>query len=132
VEHNSKTIAPEVTVDYEIQLSYPDHIALLRDSSGVYTQGPRTGRGTSVELALAATVAIAIAQHYCEPLDNFFVAGHHHEQLSKGSVSVAWEGGVKDWVASWPDTDRAKTVAAQENVWFEAINGCTLAVRRGI
>lgn len=65
----------------------------------------RTGEGTSLELALAATVAIAVAQHYSEPRDSFFVAGYEHEQLREGAVSIAWEGGVYDWPFLWMQTE---------------------------
>lgn len=92
------------------------------------TSTPRYGDGTSLELAIASTVAIAIAMHYCEPIDSFFVAGHEHEGLRKDAVSVAWEGGPFEWTNDWPETDRAKSVAAELGVWFEAINGCILGV----
>ncbi len=92
------------------------------------TDGPRTGGGTSVELAKAATVALAIAKHYGESVCDFFVAGHEHEELSKGSVSVAWEGYVDSWAVEWPETDSARKVAQELNVWFEPVLGCILAV----
>jgi len=91
----------------------------------------RTGEGTTVELALAATVAIAVAKHYGEPRDSFFVAGHEHEELSKGSASVAWEGGVYDWPFIWAQTPEAVQLARELDVHFDAINGCILAVLQG-
>jgi hypothetical protein len=91
---------------------------------------PRHGVGTSLELALAATVAIAVATYFREPRDSFFVAGHEHEQLSKGSVSVAWEGGFYDWPHLWSQSDEARAVGKELGVWFEPINGCALAVIR--
>lgn len=94
------------------------------------TDSVRTGEGTSLELALAATVAIAVAKYFREPRENFFVAGHEHEQLSKGSVSVAWEGGFYDWPQLWSQSDEARTLGKELLVWFEPINGCTLAVIR--
>lgn len=93
------------------------------------TDGPRTGEGTSLELAKAATVALALAAHYGESPAEFFVAGHGHEGLAKGSVSVAWEGFVDSWAVGWPQTDSAREVADDLGVWFEPIRGCILAVR---
>lgn len=90
--------------------------------------GPRTGDGTSLELAKAATVAFAIARHYGESAADFFVAGHEHEELDKGSVSVAWEGYVDGWAVAWPQTESAKAVADELGVWFEARLGCILLV----
>jgi hypothetical protein len=92
------------------------------------TDSVRTGEGTSTELALAATVAIAVAEYFREPRENFFVAGHEHEQLSKGSVSVAWEGGFYDWPHLWSQSDEARAVGKELGVWFEPINGCALAI----
>lgn len=98
-------------------------------STAIYPNGPKTGEGTSTELALAATVALAVAMYYCADATEFFVAGHEHEGLSKGSVSVAWESGI-EWVYDWPHSDRAHQLREELNIWFEPINGCILAVHR--
>lgn len=90
--------------------------------------GPRTGEGTSLELAIGATVALAVAKTYSEPIQEFFVAGHRHEGLSKGSVSVALEGGPYEWTITWPETADGKACADEYNLWFEPINNCILAV----
>jgi hypothetical protein len=95
------------------------------------TDSVRTGDGSSLELALAATVAIAIAKYYREPWDSFFVAGHEHEELPKGSCSVAWEGGLYDWPYLWAQTPEAGQLARELDVHFDAINGCILAVLQG-
>lgn len=113
----------------EIKISLPEHTAYVRDSgTGLYSQGPRTGEGSSLELAKAATVALAAARHYGADVTEFFVAGHGHEELPKGAVSVAWEGGVYDWPYEWSETDSARALAAEYAFFFEAINGCVLAV----
>lgn len=70
--------------------------------------GPKTGEGTGLELAIAATVAHAIAATYDESVRDFFVAGHKHEGMTKGSVSVAWEGFVYDWAIDWPRPSRPR------------------------
>lgn len=95
------------------------------------TDSVRTGEGTSTELALAATVAIAVANHYSEPRDSFFVAGHEHEQLRKGAVSIAWEGGVYDWPFLWMQTEQARALEKELNVHFEALTSWGLAVFPG-
>lgn len=92
---------------------------------------PRFGEGTSLELAIASTVAHAVAKHYGESVTDFFVAGHEHEELPKGSVSVAWEGYVDSWAIDFPDTDAARALAVELNVWFEPVLSCILAVHRG-
>jgi hypothetical protein len=92
------------------------------------TEAPKTGEGTKRELAKATTVATAVAEFYGTPLSDFFVAGHEHEGLTRGSVSVAWEGGVYDWPYQWSQTGAAREVENLLGVWFEAINGCILAV----
>ena len=91
---------------------------------------PRTGDGTKTELALATAIARAIALTFGESLADFFVAGHEHEGLSKGSVSVAWEGGEYNWTIDWPDSAEAKAIAQRRKIWFEPINGCILAVHK--
>lgn len=58
----------------------------------------------------------------------FVTADHTHEGLSVGSASVNWAGGPEQWTIGWSQTDAAKAVAEQLGVWFEAINGNTLAV----
>ena len=93
--------------------------------------GPRTGDGTSLELSIAATVAHAIAKHYDEPVTDFFVAGHEHEQLRKGAVSIAWEGGVYDWPFLWMQTEQARVLEKELNVHFEALTSWGLAVFPG-
>lgn len=91
----------------------------------------RTGDGTGTELALAATVAIAVAKHYSEPFSSFFVAGHEHEQLPKGGVSVAWEGGVDDWPYLWMQTREAGLLGRELDVHFDALTSWGLAVLQG-
>lgn len=95
------------------------------------TDSVRTGEGTTTELALAATVAIAVAKHFDEPRDSFFVAGHEHEQLRKGAVSIAWEGGVYDWPWIWMQTDGARALEKELGVHFEALTSWGLAVFPG-
>lgn len=95
------------------------------------TDSVRTGEGTTVELALAATVAIAVAKHFDEPRDSFFVAGHEHEELPKGAVSIAWEGGVYDWPWIWMQTDGAAALANELGVHFEALTSWGLGVFQG-
>lgn len=113
----------------EIKISLPECTAYVRDSdTGLYSQGPRYGEGTSLELAKAVTVALAVARHYGADVTEFFVAGHDHEELPKGAVSVAWEGGVYDWPDEWSQTDSAHALAAEYAFFFEPINGCVLAV----
>lgn len=113
---------------HEIKISLPEYTAYVRDSgTGLYSQGPRTGEGTSLELAKAATVALAVARHYGADVTDFFVAGHTHEELPQGAVSIAWEGDVYDWPYEWSQTASAKAVAAEYAFHFEAINGCILA-----
>lgn len=95
------------------------------------TDSVRTGEGTSTELAIAATVAIAVAKHFDEPRDSFFVAGHEHEELREGAVSVAWEGGVYDWPWIWMQTEGAKALEKELDVHFEALTSWGLAVFPG-
>jgi hypothetical protein len=96
------------------------------------TDSVRTGEGTSLELALAATVAIAVAEYFREPRASFFVAGHEHEQLPKGAVSIAWEGGGwDDWPWAWMQTPGAEALAKELNVHFEALTSWGLGVFPG-
>jgi hypothetical protein len=112
----------------KIQISLPEHKLIVSTSDGEYTDGPRTGEGTAHELVLAGKVALAVATTYQGRPDDFFVAGHEHEEQPKGSVSVAWESYVYGWAIEWPETAEAKACAAENHVWFEAINSCILAV----
>ena len=89
---------------------------------------PRHGEGTQTEITRATRIAQAIADHYNESIADFFVAGHKHEELSKGSVSVAWEGYVYSWTIEWPETETAQKLAHEMGVWFEPVNSCILAV----
>lgn len=115
----------------KIRISLSEHIAYVRDpGTGLYKNGPGTGAGTSTELAIAATVALAVAEHYRADVTEFFVAGHTHEELSPGAMSVSWEGGVDGWAIDWPQTASAHKLAGLEPLQFEPINSYTLAVYR--
>lgn len=95
------------------------------------TDSVRTGDGTSTELAIAATVAIAVAKYFNEPRASFFVAGHEHEQLLPGAVSIAWEGGVHDWPWTWMQTTQAEDLEKELDVHFEALSSWGLGVFPG-
>jgi hypothetical protein len=94
------------------------------------TNQPRHGEGSLRELALAKSVATAVARVYNVELSDFFIAGHTHEELPQGSVSIAWEGGEYGWACDFPETSAAADMRTGMGIWFEAINGCTLAVHR--
>jgi hypothetical protein len=87
----------------------------------------------NAELRTANKVAEAIAAFYSTigydvACSDLFAADHTHEQLAPGGASVAWEGGVEDWVFNWPRTNAGKSWGAKLGVWFEPVNACTLAI----
>lgn len=62
--------------------------------------------------------------------DGWFLADHHHEELSEGSWSLACEGYLEyDWPWRFTEAVFNKEVPGlPEGVHFEAVNGCVLAI----
>jgi hypothetical protein len=86
--------------------------------------------GDQRELNKALAVAVALVDQFGARPEDLFAADHTHEELSKGSVSVAWEGSGWDgsWAIEWPQTPAAEAVANRLGVWFEAVNSVILAI----
>lgn len=114
----------------KILITLPEYLALVREDSGVYSDGPKTGPGTSTELAIAATVALAVAEHFGVSPQDLSVAGPGPYALPKGAVTVTWYGGdgFGGWIQWWVTTDAAKELAEQEDYRFVALTSNTLAV----
>lgn len=85
------------------------------------------------ELIIADKVADAVAEYYIEQgfsitLADVRAADHRHEMLSVGAASVAMEGIEYDWPFLWSQTAAADALGAELGIWFEPINGCSLAI----
>jgi hypothetical protein len=103
---------------------------ILYGGYGVFTNGPKTGPGTSLELAIGAEVALKVAGHFGVSPREFTVAGPGPYALPKGAVTVTWYGLDEhiSWPQWWLASMPAKAQAEEEGYRFVALNSNTLAV----
>lgn len=92
-----------------------------------HTLVPRNGEGTNAEITRASRVAYLAAGLWRVGPDEFFVAGHTHEGLNPGGVSVYWPGDP-EWTITFPTHPQAVELAAKMNAFFEPISGTILGV----
>lgn len=88
-----------------------------------------SNNGVRKEVRLATSVARLVVDLYEANPADMFVADHHHEELSRGAASVAWEGsGMDCWVMTFTEHPSIVEYAAKHGLFFEPINNITLGI----
>jgi hypothetical protein len=86
--------------------------------SASFILGPAwCGVGTSLEAAVAATVAIDAAKFFDINVREFSTNGHEVAQLPKGRVEVVWSGAT--WVLDYITSDAGQSLAAEQGFVYE-------------
>lgn len=84
-----------------------------------YVFGPAwCGVGTSVEAAVAATVAIDAAKFFDVNVREFNTNGHTIAQLPKGRVEVVWYDTL-DWAKTYTESETGRSLAAESGFVYE-------------
>lgn len=86
--------------------------------------------GPKAPLERAAEIVKVAAQLYYVPARDFFIADHTHEELPRGSASIAWEGSQIDmgWAPDFVERPEAREIERKLGVFLEPINNCILGV----
>lgn len=96
--------------------------------SSSYVFGPAwCGVGTSVEAAVAATVAIDAAKFFDVNVREFNSNGHQIAQLPKGRVEVVWYDEI-DWPKTYVASETGRSLAAEQGFTYEVRDESSLIV----
>lgn len=95
--------------------------------SSSYILGPAwCGVGTSLEAAVAATVAIDAAKYFEVNVREFNSNGHEVAQLPKGRVEVVWSSAT--WALDYITSDAGQSLAAEQGFVYEVRDESSLVV----
>jgi hypothetical protein len=96
--------------------------------SSSYILGPAwCGVGTSLEAAVAATVAIDAAKFFDVNVREFNTNGHTIAQLPKGRVEVVCYM-VDDWAKAYTESETGRSLAAEQGFTYETRDEISLVV----
>lgn len=96
--------------------------------SASYILGPAwDGEGTSLEAAVAATVAIDAAKFFDVNVREFNTNGHRIAQLPKGRVEVVWYDEI-DWPQTYVASETGRSLADEQNFVYEIRDESSLVV----
>jgi hypothetical protein len=99
--------------------------------SSSYILGPAwCGVGTSLEAAVAATVAIDAAKHFDVNVREFNSNGHEVAQLPKGRVEVVWYA-MDCWPLKYTLSEAGQSLAAEQGFVYEVRDESSLVVIYG-
>jgi hypothetical protein len=96
--------------------------------SASYILGPAwDGVGTSLEAAVAATVAIDAAKFFGVDIREFNTNGHQIAQLPKGRVEVIWYDEI-DWPLTYIASETGRSLADEQGFTYEVRDESSLVV----
>lgn len=85
------------------------------------------GVGTSLEAAMAATVAIDAAKFFEVNVREFFTRGHFAARLPKGAVEVVWND-RPGWQEAYLESETGRSLAAEQGFTYEVRDETSLTV----
>lgn len=96
--------------------------------SASFILGPAwCGVGTSLEAAVAATVAIDAAKYFNVGVRQFFTRGHLTARLPRGYVEVVWLD-RPGWQQDYIESETGRSLAAEQGFIYEVRDETSLTI----